>query len=517
MSKTIDLDKTVSELCHEYPEIKDIMVKLGFKDITKPMALATVGKVMTIPKGAAIKGINLAEVIETFKQNGFEIQGSKEDEKEIRKAKEAEVQNENSTDDGANQRAGLLKEYIARLSAGEDLESVRKDFVENFESVDAAEIAKAEQELIQGGTPVSEVQKLCDVHSALFHGATKEEQIENAEKAVMDSINNRDAKEKDSAAEFSKIKGHPVNVFMAENENILTLIEALKKAMKEEKPVKEIVPLVQNLRAVSIHYARKGDLIYPLLNRKYGFSGPSNVMWGVDDEIRDELKVLADGGNMIPGFTGRLEKVVTRAEEMIYKENNILFPLCIQQFSDEDWMRIYYEMPSYETLLTDGYPTWEEAESRRESLKTVGGKTVEELNKDGKKESLESGYITLGAGHMTREQIEAVLNTIPMELTFVDEDNINRYFDDGEKLFKRPDMAIDRDVFSCHPPRYEMMVRHIIDEFKSGENESVDIWMEKNNEPVLVKYMAVRDSNGKYVGTLEAVQKMGFAKEHFEE
>lgn len=506
MSKIIDLNHTVSQLCTQYPEIKDIMVELGFKDITKPMALATVGKVMTLPKGAAIKGINLADVLAALEAKGFEIKSTSDEEKGETKGAAKKAEGEEPQD-----RSELLKQYIARLSEGEDLESVRKDFVKNFKSVDAAEIAKAEQELIQGGTPVSEVQKLCDVHSALFHGATKEEQIENAEKAVMDSLN---SKKEDTAADFSKITGHPVNVFMAENEKIITLIEALKQAISEEKPVKELVPLAQNLRVVSIHYARKGDLIYPLLNRKYEFSGPSNVMWGVDDEIRDELKVLVDTGSMIPGFTGRLEKVVTRAEEMIYKENNILFPLCIKQFSKEDWMRIYYEMSSYETLLPEGYPVWEEAEAKREELKTIGGKIAKEKRDS---HNTKEDYVTLGSGHMTPKQIEAVLNTIPMELTFVDEEDINRYFDAGEKLFKRPDMAIDRDVYSCHPPRYEMMVRHIIDEFKAGEEDQVDIWMEKNNEPVLVKYMAVRDSEGNYVGTLEAVQKMGFAKEHFSE
>jgi len=214
-------------------------------------------------------------------------------------------------------------------------------------------------------------------------------------------------------------------------------------------------------------------------------------------------------------------------------------------------MRIYYEMPAYETCMADGYPVWDAAEAKREDLKTVGGKLARETASAGGFDAAAAGgagaagsfdaaeyagaagsfyaaeyagaavknaaenYVTLGSGHMTPEQIAAVLNTIPMELSFIDENNINRYFNDGEKLFKRPDMAIDRDVFSCHPPKVEVMVRQIIDSFRSGAENSVDVWMNKGGQPVLVRYMAVRDDSGKFLGTLECVQKMKFAEDHF--
>lgn len=420
--------------------------------------------------------------------------------------------------DTPEKRTKLLKNYVARLSEGEDLESVREDFVKNFKNVDAAEIAKAEQELIQGGTKISDVQRLCDVHSALFHGATREEQIANAEEAVMESLNKKGS-EKMTAQEAAEIPGHPVQVFMTENEKIHSLAEDVKDALSKDTDTSSLLEKASALRTVTVHYARKGDLIYPLLNKTYNFSGPSNVMWGVDDEIRDELKSLTGEDTDASDFRERLNKVTVRAEEMVYKENNILYPLCLENFSTEDWMRIYYEMPSYDTLLTDGYPVWEEAEKRRSELKTVGGKTGSRIHEAEEAHDPEtsSGMITLGSGHMNPEQILAVLDTIPMEITFVDEDNINRFFNDGEKLFKRPDMAIDREVFSCHPPKFEKMVRNILDSFRSGERDHVDVWMTKGGEPVLVKYMAVKDKKGKYLGTLECVQNMRAAKEYFTE
>ena len=119
-------------------------------------------------------------------------------------------------------------------------------------------------------------------------------------------------------------------------------------------------------------------------------------------------------------------------------------------------------------------------------------------------------------GHLTVAQLTAMLNTIPVEITFVDEDNINRFFNEGPKVFKRPGMAIDREVFSCHPPKIEQQVRRIIEEFRAGTLDKVPVWMDKNGRTMLVTYMAVRDKSGKYLGTMELVQDMEFAKEYFQ-
>ena len=121
----------------------------------------------------------------------------------------------------------------------------------------------------------------------------------------------------------------------------------------------------------------------------------------------------------------------------------------------------------------------------------------------------------MAGGHMTIEQLTAMLNTIPIEISFVDADNINRYFNEGPKVFKRPGMAIDREVFSCHPPKVEQQVRRIIEEFRAGTLDRVPVWMDKNGRTMLVTYMAVRDKDGQYLGTMELVQDMEFAKEYF--
>lgn len=549
MGKKINLKKSVYELCNEYPELIDIMLELGFTEVTKPGILNTMGKVMTIPKGAIMKKIDMVDVVLAIKNNGFELEGKMPSFVQKRIAKKMlESQLPKRKDANGNEikeleldeRTLKIKSYVERLSKGEDIESVRKDFVENFTDVDAAEIAKAEQSLIAGGTPVAEVQKLCDVHSALFHGATREEKIANAEKAVEESLKRQRGKKaevktdktlkeamsesfgmgigsKYKAAplkredgadsiymELRKIENHPLNTFALENEAISDALKELRRAMDTKE---NVMPALKKAREASIHYAEKGDLLYPILNVKYGFSGPSNVMWGVDDEIRDEMKSIYNSAIETPEFIDnelwkeRLDAVVTRAEEMIYKEENILFPLCAKNFTEEDWCDIARDFADYKPCLIGNRPLWEKA--------TPKGNVKNYIQ--------EAGSANLPSGRLTIEQLDAMLNTIPMELTFVDADNVNRYFNDGEdvKLFKRPLSALGREVFSCHPPKIDPMVRMILEDFKEGRRDCVDVWTSRDDEPVLIKYMAVRDKDKNYIGTLECVQPMGFAEKHF--
>ena len=291
MSKLLDLNKNVQELCTQYPELVGIMADLGFKDITRPITLATIGKVMTIPKGAAIKKIAMQDIVQILRQHGFEIA------------------------DAQTERKVLLKSYVSRLTQGESLETVREDFVQKFSDVSAIEIAQAEQELIKEGTPVSDVQNLCDVHSALFHGATQAEKIENAEEAVRMSKMEQDTERIQSVKKAKLVKktvhpdklsglhdpagfsspvmrdmmrmmnetGHPLWILHQENLAIENLIRQIETG--QQSAADKVNALLQ-LRAVASHYGKKDELFFPLLKRKYDIAGPSDVMWGVEDEIK---------------------------------------------------------------------------------------------------------------------------------------------------------------------------------------------------------------------------------------
>lgn len=393
------------------------------------------------------------------------------------------------------ERIALLKSYLKRLGEGEELDAVRQDFVRNFKDVDASEIMKAEQSMLAQGTPITQVQKLCDIHSALFHGMTREE---------------RTARTK----ELTAVGGHPLQLFTEENERLEAAVLRAKQALQDGSADKKTLEAIRDL---AIHYAKKGDLLYPLLKVRYAISGPSDVMWTVDDEIRDEIARLFQSSVVDEAWQSRFAAVLVRVEEMIYKEANILFPNCAAHFSEKEWIGIYHDQKDYAECFGVKGKVWEKAEKDKEAgkdKKAGDGKKPEDDKEAGKAAAREQ-EIVLAGGSMTVEELTALLNTLPFEITFVDADNINRFFNEGPKDFKRPRMAIGREVFSCHPPKIEEKVRYIINEFRAGTLDEVPVWMEKNGKCLLVKYMAVRDRDQQYIGTLELVQNMDFAKEHF--
>ena len=643
MDKILDLDKSVASLVKEYPEVADIMVELGFTEIKNPAMLASVGRIMNLKKGSQMKKIPMEEIVRAFREKGFEITdgGKPFPAESSNSAEEAEIAKAADSNEAtkAPDRAEVLRSLLDRLSEGEDLESVRADFVRDFKDVDPAEIMRAEQGLMESGMPLSKVQKLCDVHSALFHGDTREEKIANAERAVQASLKNQAGKEEKNyinksleADALIHIPGHPLSTFTKENEALgkylestkarwESLVESLsgKAGGKNKAEIAEKSKGAQGaegvedaqgapdweallaafseelakLRSFTVHYAKKGDLLYRLLKVKYDISGPSQVMWTVDDEIRDtlgelkrELSEKSKGVRALKNtgedwddeeeeyirskaeiaesilnsfFLKNYLAVRNRMEEMIYKEENILFPMCALQFQKEEWIQIYFDSKDYEACFSVENATWKEAEetgNTPEKWRAVEGAGEAEREKDRKEaseehsgdvhntalpqgagkmledllrrvESLEgksgnrgespsaSEEIIMPGGHLKKNELIAMLNTLPVEITFVDKNNINRFFNEGPKVFKRPQMAIDREVFSCHPPKVEPMVRMIIGNFREGKEDEVPIWMEKGGKPFLVRYMAVRDKEQNYVGTLEAVTDMTEVKEHF--
>ena len=648
MDKILDLDKSVASLVKEYPEVADIMADLGFTEIKNPAMLASVGRIMNLKKGSQMKKIPMEEIVRAFREKGFEITdcgkpfpAESADSAEIAKAadsaEEAKIAKATDSAEAAKapvDRAEALRSLLDRLSEGEDLESVRADFVRDFKDVDPAEIMRAEQGLMESGMPLSKVQKLCDVHSALFHGDTREEKIANAERAVQASLKNHAGKEEKNyinksleADALIQIPGHPLSTFTKENEalgqyleNTKARWESLVESLSGKAEIAEKAEKIEGaegaqhaqgapdweallavfseelakLRSFIVHYAKKGDLLYPLLKVKYDISGPSQVMWTVDDEIRDtlgelkrELSEKSKGVRALKNtgedwddeeeeyirskaeiaesilnsfFLKNYLAIRNRMEEMIYKEENILFPMCALQFQKEEWIQIYFDSKDYEACFSVENAIWKEAEetgntpekwraveasgdSEREKsgkeaskehsedfhaaeLPRGAGKMLEDLlrrveslegksGNRGESPSANDGEIIMPGGHLKKNELIAMLNTLPVEITFVDKDNINRFFNEGPKVFKRPQMAIDREVFSCHPPKVEPMVRMIIGNFRDGKEDEVPIWMEKGGKPFLVRYMAVRDKEQNYVGTLEAVTDMTEVKEHF--
>ncbi|MDD5850054.1 MAG: DUF438 domain-containing protein [Firmicutes bacterium] len=479
MEKILDMTKSVAALVDEYPEVRDILKELGFTEITNPIALKLMGKSMTIPRGAAVKNIPMEQVAAAFRERGYELRGLAGEMEEAKKSKD---------------QADELKGFLQRLGSGEDLESVRADFAKEFSTVSVHDIVKAEQNLIQEGTPATDVQKLCDLHSALFHGRTEAEIWKEEEQAAAQ-------KKVKAAAESALEEGHPVTTLRAENTALIELLDRIdaELAAGDGAAVQQDLAKLTKIRTL---YSRKEQLILPRLSQ-LGVTGPSDVMWGVDDEIKKDVSALAENvtADNLQEMAGDVTALTKRMREMVYKEENILFPLALEKFSDTDWARIYQDLPEMGTSFVAAYPVWPRGEELLAAYRKEQEKKQSDLPADG---LLHFGEST---GVLTLAQLSAILDLLPIDITFVDKDDINRFFTNKGRVFSRPASALNRPVYLCHPAAIRPIVKSLLDDFRAGKKDSFEIWTPNKKTPTRVQYLAVRDKDGNYLGAVELVER----------
>lgn len=377
-------------------------------------------------------------------------------------------------------RQELLKEVIRELHEGKTVQEVKEKFAEVIEGTSPLEISQMEVALVKEGLPIEEIQYLCDVHAEVFKGTLEE--IHHPE----------------------QVPGHPVYTFIKENEAITKLIDQDLKghleAFLKDDSKENIINLVGDINLlwdIDKHYSRKENLIFPYLE-KYGITSPPQVMWGVDDEVRAKLR---DIKLSLKNYTGNKEKLVEDIEaasnqikEMIFKEEKILFPMALETLTEDEWISIYKDSDEIGFALIAPDKEWE--------LKRV------DLVKKTEKESLsEDGAIRFETGILSHKELNLILNNIPGDFTFVDKDNIVKYFSNSkDRFFARTKAIIGRTVENCHPPASVHVVESIVDDFKSGKKDSEIFWIKMGDKFVIIQYFALRDENGDYIGTLEFSQ-----------
>lgn len=375
-------------------------------------------------------------------------------------------------------RKQAIKDILKKLHEGKSLEEVKEDFNKAFSKVSASEISEAEQALIKEGMEVSEIQKLCDVHAAVFKGSVLEIH-----------------KPKD----VSEVPGHPANVLKLENREIERILENRLKPKKEsnlsESDMQDLEGALEELGKIHIHYLKKENLIFPIMEKK-GIEAPPKVMWAVDDEIRaliKDLKLKLQGKTEdLNIYKEKLTVLYDKINEMIFKEENILLPMIIESFSQGDWKAIYEESREI-GFIAENIPEW------KPSLQ-LGSKSQEE-----KKET--KGIISLPTGNFTLKELTAVLNTLPFDITFVDKEDTVRYFSEGkERIFTRTKAAIGRKVVNCHPPASVHIVEQIVEDLRTGRKDNEDFWINLGSKFALIRYFAVRDEMGEFLGVMEVSQ-----------
>jgi DUF438 domain-containing protein len=383
--------------------------------------------------------------------------------------------------DNSRIRKEKLKELILKLHHGESQELVRNELLLSLSQIPYGEVVEVEQELISEGLPESEVLDLCDAHSAVLEGRVDL----SALKVVVD--------------------GHPVDVFRKENaeirkvtNTIAAILSELRNVAQEDidSKILQLRGLFNNLYDVDKHYQRKEYLLFPYLE-KIGITGPPKVMWGKHDEIRELIKGSIEVLQMI-GITKEelmatadiiLKPAARNADEMTTKEEEILLPMALDNLTEEDWYEISKQSIEIGYCLYDPKIEWQPEWAEKLS--------VNESQKSG-------SNIQLPSGSFTAEEIMTILNTLPVDMTFVDKDDKVKYFSQSaERIFQRNRAILNRDVRHCHPPASAHIVDKILDDFKSGRQDRAPFWINMGGKMIYIEYFALRNEKGEYLGTLE--------------
>ncbi|MEE9116271.1 MAG: DUF438 domain-containing protein [Thermoplasmata archaeon] len=377
----------------------------------------------------------------------------------------------------------ILKDMIKRLHEGENFDDVKREFGEMVKNVTPADIARAEQELVEDGMELQEIQRLCEVHLALFKDTLEEQEAIAPE-------------------------GHPINILMGEHTQMLLLADELKANASEiktsegwgsvEDNLRHLEHVVEHMKDSENHYLREENVLFPYLE-KHGIVEPPKVMWMDHDQIRGLKKefygIYDERENKdFHEFAKELDEISCALAETLAnhfsKENNILFPASMQVIEDDEWPEITKEFNDIGYCCFTPQP---------EGVAVEDTETAPEIGIEGK--------IEFETGTLSAEQIDAVFSTLPVDLTFVDDhDEVKYYTEGGGGLFRRTKASIGRTVQNCHPEKSVHLVNKILDDFKSGESDVEEFWIDVKERKIHIRYLAVRDRNGDYLGCLEVTQ-----------
>ena len=377
----------------------------------------------------------------------------------------------------SKRRKEVLKGLIRDLHASGDVAEIRERFRRLVGDVSAVEISRMEQELITEGLPVEEVKKLCDVHVSVF----------------------QESLEGQTAPEMTP--GHPVHTFKYENfaaGEVLDLLAEAVKALPEEEALARARSFFEQLAEVNKIYLRKENLLFPFLE-KHGVSGPSKVMWATHDDIRARLKELKQAlqeGNTqrIRELFGPLAEVI---KQMFYKDEHILYPTALKVLSEAEWVAIRDQSEEIGYCLIRPGGQWRPTVAQAAELPKTPAYAAPPSE----------GRVALDTGALTAEQVNLLLKNLPVDVTFVDEEDTVRYFSQTpERIFARTPAIIGRKVQNCHPPKSVDIVNRLLEDFKAGRRNVAEFWIQMAGKFIHIRYFALRDAAGKYRGTIEVSQ-----------
>jgi DUF438 domain-containing protein len=375
-----------------------------------------------------------------------------------------------------------LKSIILDLHRGLSAAEAKARFEQEVGNVTSGEIAEMEQELINEGLSPDEIKKFCNVHALIFQSALEKSPTQDTNPA------------------------HPVYLFKLENREIEKLLNILRNLIDGRGTMAvadfkiRLNEQLLKIKEIEKHYTRKEQLLFPFLE-KHGFPGPSKVMWAKDNEIREfmraaftDLEKITKPEDLDRYIQNDLDPLISEVEGMITKEEGILFPTSLEKLKTEDWIDILRESDAI------GYVFIRKPEEATVLSKSLESAVCEEP-------VYGENLISFPSGRLKLNDLMYLLNTLPVDITFVDKEDTVRYFSENkERIFARPRTIIGRKVQNCHPPQSLAIVEKILTSFKEGKRDSYDFRINLQGKYIHIAYYALRDKDGNYLGTLEVTQ-----------
>ena len=317
-------------------------------------------------------------------------------------------------------------------------------------------------------------------------------------------------------------ENHPISCYRRENAKMKELLLSVEDLVQYPLIKNQWLELYEELLKFKIHLSRKQNQLYPVLEKK-GFTRPTTTMWTLDDFIRDEI---AECYNLLledkeEEFIGKQAELVADVRDLMDKEENILYPTSLEMINEEEF-RYMAEGDreigfAYISVQADKSGNSASASSSA-SASTAGAPLSGLSSAPGFAEELAGllgkyGFnnkeekLNVTTGQLTLEQINLIYQHMPVDLSYVDENELVCFYTDTKhRVFPRSKNVIGRDVKNCHPKASVHIVEEIIKKFRSGEQDKAEFWINKPDLFIYIIYYAVRDENGKFRGVLEMMQ-----------
>ena len=307
---------------------------------------------------------------------------------------------------------------------------------------------------------------------------------------------------------------HPIMCYLRENDEMRRLLKQVEELAQYPVIKNQWLELYDELHKFRLHLSRKQNQLYSILERK-GFDRPTTTMWLLDDFIRDEIR---DARRLLEEdkddeFIAMQPTVVADVLDLMQKEETVLYPTSLAMIRPAEfeemksgdreigfaWIRVGKEAPKTDTPK-ETVPATAAAGFANELASLLGKYGFGGGSTPG-------ALLEVATGQMTLEQINLVYKHMPVDFSYVDENEIVRFYTDTDhRVFPRSKNVIGRDVKNCHPRTSVHLVEEIIEKFRRGEQNEVDFWINKPGLFIYIYYVAVRDEEGRFRGVLEMMQ-----------